>query len=246
MATKSRKWLKRLCLTIATIVAVYLLAALFGSIFPANQDWQEPDDGIELFIETNGIHTGIIMPIRSDVHDWGEIVRPEHLADPSRYGSHILVGWGHEGVYRNAEKWTDLRIGDALSAVFGTGDTLVHVYHLQYPQPYPHYRRSLRVTENEYRSIVNQVQAKFVTKNGVVIPSRGYGETDLFYASVGTYTAFNTCNNWTNSVLKQAGIRTARWTPFQGGVMRWIAQRQTGSAKVKIDNNINSAEQGER
>jgi len=225
MATKSLKWLKKLGLVFGTIAIAYLVAALLGSIFPANQDWQEPDDGVELFVETNGVHTGIVMPIWSDVHDWSSTIRPEHLADPSQYGSHILVGWGHSGVYRNAEKWTDLRSGDALSAVFGSGKTLLHVYHLQYPQAYPHFRRSFKVTEDEYRKIVAQVQAKIaLDDSGQPIPSSGYGEDDLFYESTGTYNGFNTCNNWTNGVLKQAGIRTASWSPFQGGVMRWIPE----------------------
>lgn len=225
MATKSRKWLRYLGFGFVAVIIAYLFAALMGSIFPANQDWQEPDDGIELFVETNGLHTGIIMPLWSDVHDWSGSIKPEHLDDPSRYGSHILVGWGHAGVYRNAEKWTDLRAGDALSAIFGTGDTLVHVYHLQYPQAYPHYRRSFKVSEAEYRQIVRAVQSKIVLDaSGNAIPSEGYGKSDLFYESTGAYTAFNTCNNWTNNVLKQAGIRTARWSPFQGGVMRWIPE----------------------
>ena len=163
------------------------------------------------------------MPVWSEVHDWSDLIRPEHLSDPSRFGTHILVGWGHEGVYRNAEKWTDLRVGDALSAVFGTGNTLVHVYHLQYPQAYPHYRRSLKVSETEYRRIVRAIQAKItLNADGIPMPSTGYGKGDLFYQSTGKYTAFNTCNNWTNDVLKDAGIRTASWSPFQGGVMRWI------------------------
>jgi len=223
MATKWLIWLKKLGTACALIIIFYLLAALMGSIFPANQSWNEPEDGIELFIETNGLHTGIIMPVWSDAHDWTDTIRPEHLADPSRFGTHILVGWGHEGVYRNTEKWTDLRVGDALSAVFGTGNALVHVYHLQYPQAYPHYRRSLKVSETEYRKIVEAVRAKIILNaNGAPMPSEGYGKSDLFYQSAGTYTAFNTCNNWTNNVLKDAGIRTASWSPFQGGVMRWI------------------------
>ncbi len=225
MATKPAKWLQKLGLLLGFAITFYLLAALMGSIFPANQNWQEPEDGIELFIETNGLHTGIIMPIWSDVHDWSDLIRSEHLRDPSRYGSHILVGWGHEGIYRNAEKWTDLRVRDALSAVFGTGNTLVHVYHLQYPQAYPHYRRSLKVSEAEYRHIVEAVKSKFsLNDNGQPTPSKGYGEADLFYESVGHYTAFNTCNNWTSDTLKAAGIRTGLWTPFQGGVMRWIPE----------------------
>ncbi len=225
MATTALKWVKRSAATLAAIIALYLLAALTGSLLPANQEWQSPDDGIELFIETNGLHTGIIMPLWSDVHDWTALVRPEHLADPSLYGSHILVGWGHEGVYRNTRLWKDLRPSDALSAVFGSKNVLIHVYHLRYPQAYPYYRRRLMVSEAEYRKIVAAIEAKFVLDDQYRSqPSPGYGKDDLFYRSRGYYNAFYTCNNWTSDVLQQAGIRTGRWTPFQGGVMRWFPE----------------------
>ena len=162
MATTALIFLKRGALALATIVALYLLAALAGSLLPANPDWQSPDDGIELFVETNGLHTGIVMPIWNEIHDWTPLVRPEDLADPSRYGSHILVGWGHEGIYRNTRTWQDLRASDAISAIFGSDHVLIHVDHLQYPQAYPQYRRSLTVSPAEYRKIAAAIEAKFL------------------------------------------------------------------------------------
>jgi len=223
MATTALKLLKQSVFALGTIIALYLLAALGGSLLPANQDWQSPDDGIQLFVETNGLHTGIIMPIWSDVHDWTPLIRPEHLQEPSRYGSHILVGWGYEGVYRNTREWRDLRASDAISAIFGSDDVLIHVDHLRYPQAYPHYRRSLKVSAAEYRKIAAAIEARFVLDDQYrAQPSPGYGDSDLFYRSRGHYNAFYTCNNWTSDVLRQAGIRTGLWTPFQGGVMRWF------------------------
>ena len=225
MATTALIFLKRGALALATIVALYLLAALAGSLLPANPDWQSPDDGIELFVETNGLHTGIVMPIWNEIHDWTPLVRPEDLADPSRYGSHILVGWGHEGVYRNTRTWQDLRASDAISAIFGSDHVLVHVDHLQYPQAYPHYRRRLVVSPAEYRKIAAAIEARFLLDDQYRSqPSPGYGASDLFYRSHGHYNAFHTCNNWTGEVLQQAGIRTGLWTPFQGGVMRWFPE----------------------
>lgn len=225
MATSRTKWPKRIATSLLAVIILYLAAALLGSILPANQFWKSTDDGIELFIETNGLHTGIIMPLRSDVHDWGILVRPEHLDAPNLYGSHILVGWGHEGVYRNAEHWQDLRFKDAASAVFGSNEVLLHVYHLNYPQTYPNFRRSFKVSESEYRSIVDTIKDRFVLdESGQSIPSEGYGKSDLFYKSHGHYNAFYTCNSWTSDVLRQAGIRTGIWTPFQGGVMRWFLE----------------------
>ncbi|MEP3227269.1 MAG: TIGR02117 family protein [Parasphingorhabdus sp.] len=219
------KWPKHIARGLGAGIFIYLTAALFGSILPANQFWKSPDDGIELFVETNGLHTGIIMPMRSDVHDWSAIIRPDHLENPGNYGSHIMVGWGHEGVYRNAEHWQDLRVRDAASAVFGSNAVLLHVYHLNYPQTYPHYRRSFKVSEAEYRAIALAIQEYFARDNsGQVIPSPGYGQRDVFYRSQGHYNAFFTCNSWTSKILRGAGIRTGIWTPFQGGVMRWFPE----------------------
>lgn len=221
MATTALKWLKNGAIALGVIISLYLLAALAGSLLPANQDWQSPEDGVELFVETNGLHSGIIMPIWNDVHDWTPLIRPEHMTDPSLYGSHILIGWGHAGVYRNTRLWTDLRPGDALSAIFGSDEVLIHVYHLKYPQAYPYYRRRLMVSEAEYRKIAAAIEARFVLDDQHRSrPSPGYGRDDLFYEANGHYNAFYTCNNWTSDILQQAGIRTGRWTPFQGGVMR--------------------------
>jgi len=225
MATTVLIWLKRGVQALLAVIALYLLAALAGSLLPANQHWQSPADGIELFIETNGLHSGIVMPIWNEVHDWTPLVRPEHLADPSYYGSHILVGWGHAGVYRNTREWSDLHARDAISAVFGSDDVLVHVHHLKYPQAYPYYRRPLKVSAAEYRKIATAIEARFDLDNHYRSqPSPGYGEDDLFYEAHGYYSALYSCNNWTSDILQQAGIRTGRWTPFQGGVMRWFPE----------------------
>lgn len=223
MATFRVKWLTRILSGLVAVIALYLVAALFGSIIAANPYWKSTDGGVILFIETNGLHTGIIMPVYSDVHDWRELIRPEHVESPIGYRSHILVGWGHEGVYRNTEYWQDLRFKDAASAIFGSDDVLLHVYHLNYPQAYPHYRRPITVSEAEYLLIIEAIKDRFVLDaSGQTIPSPGYGKDDLFYKARGHYNAFYTCNNWTSDVLGQAGIRTGIWTPFQGGVMRWV------------------------
>ena len=50
----------------------------------------------------------------------------------------------------------------------------------------------------------------------------GYGPQDVFYDAPGRYTATNTCNQWTSDMLAAAGIRTGWWTPFAGGVMKWV------------------------
>jgi len=120
-----------------------------------------------------------------------------------------------------------LRVTDAVSAIFGSDETLVHIYHLTYPQAYPHYRRGFKVSEAEYKKLVAAIRPRFaLDENGKAQPSKGYGVDDLFYRSRGHYNAFYTCNSWTSDVLRRAGVRTGRWTPFQGGVMRWFPENR--------------------
>ena len=55
----------------------------------------------------------------------------------------------------------------------------------------------------------------------------GYGAQDVFYSARGRYSAGNTCNQWTSDTLAAAGVRTGWWTPFAGGVMKWVPSLPT-------------------
>jgi hypothetical protein len=51
---------------------------------------------------------------------------------------------------------------------------------------------------------------------------QGYDAHDVFYTARGTYHLGNTCNQWTSDRLAAAGAKVGRWTPFPGGVMKWV------------------------
>jgi uncharacterized protein (TIGR02117 family) len=204
------------------LVGIYMLAALIGSHIPTNNNWQQPKEGIDIFVETNGVHVSLIVPMATAGEDLSDLVRPDQLSDPMLYGTHLMVGWGHQAVYRNAATWRDVKSGDIASAIIGSDSTTLHIYHLTNPAPLPH-RRMLRVSAAQYRSIVAQIRATFrLDKEGHSIAYPAYGPENLFYDSVGHYSAFNTCNTWTGSVLKKAGVRIGVWTPMPGGIMRWF------------------------
>jgi hypothetical protein len=44
----------------------------------------------------------------------------------------------------------------------------------------------------------------------------------VFYTARGTYHIGNTCNQWTSDQLAAAGVRIGTWSPFSGGVMKWV------------------------
>ena len=203
------------------VFGCYFAAALFGSVIPANSGWSEPADGVPIFIETNGVHVSLILPTAAAGEDLSDLVRPEQLSNPDLYGTHFMIGWGHGAVYRNAQTWADVRSGDIASAVIGSDDTTLHVYHLINPQPNS-IRKKFRVSEAQYQTIVGEVRASFKLNNGRSKAYPAYGPNNLFYDSVGRYSAINTCNEWTANVLRKAGVKVGVWTPMPGGVMRWF------------------------
>jgi uncharacterized protein (TIGR02117 family) len=206
----------------ACLAALYMLAALIGSITPTNYAWVPPQQGIPVFVETNGIHVSVIVPVSANGQDLSDLVRPEHLSDTNLYGTHLMIGWGHKAVYRNARTWADVRSGDVASAATGSDQTTLHIYHLVNPKPLPD-RKMFMVTPSQYRKIILQIRASFKAgPDGKTTAYPAYGPSNIFYDAHGNYSAFNTCNNWTGRVLRNAGIRVGVWTPFAGGVMRWF------------------------
>jgi uncharacterized protein (TIGR02117 family) len=203
------------------VVGCYFAAALAGSLIPANSDWQQPQNGVPIFVETNGVHVSLVLPMSAAGQDLSDLIRPEHLANPDLYGTHFMIGWGHGAVYRNAQTWSDVRSGDIVSAIIGSDDTTLHIYHLVNPGP-SSIRKSFRVTEAQYRMIVAEVRASFRVTNGQSKAYPAYGPNNLFYDSVGRYSAVNTCNEWTGGVLRRSGVNVGVWTPMPGGVMRWF------------------------
>ncbi|UVO52770.1 DUF2459 domain-containing protein [Sphingomonas sp. SUN039] len=178
-------------------VGLYLAAAAILAHIPANANWREPATGTTIFIQTNGVHTGIVLP-----------------AGPGKWRA---FGWGDRDFYLNTPRWQDIRPGTALSALVGSGDTLVHVDELGDFLPDENWR-PIRLRAHEYARLHAYIAA--TVRLGPAIP--GYTPTDRFYPARGRYSALNTCNVWTGGALKAAGVRTGIWTPFAGDVMRWV------------------------
>ncbi|MEP7349490.1 MAG: DUF2459 domain-containing protein [Sphingorhabdus sp.] len=203
------------------VIGIYMVAALVGSHIPANNDWTQPATGVDLFVETNGVHVSLIVPMAAAGEDLSDLIRPDQLNDPQLYGTHVMIGWGHGGVYRNAQTWTEVRSGDVTSAIFGSDDVLLHVYHMTDPLAAP-YRKPFRVSEAQFHQIVRDIRASFRLHGGHSVAVPAYSPDNLFYAAKGRYTAIHTCNEWTAKVLRRAGVRMGAWTPMPGGVMRWF------------------------
>lgn len=214
---------------LAAAVALILLTSWVGSSIPRNPGWVEPDEGIEIMVGTNGVHTELVLPLVTPVKDWRADLPVTDIPASGEAYTHFAVGWGEREVFLNTPTWADLRPGAALRALVG-GDALLHVSHYVRPAPDADFR-PLRVTPAQYARLAKAVEAAIVAPE-LRRKYRGYFDNDVFYEAPGRYTWRRTCNQWTSDMLAAAGVRTGWWTPFAGGVMKWVPRPPSRDART--------------
>ncbi len=208
--------------SLALLLTLFLLSGWIGSAIPRNPDWTEPAHGIEIMVESNGIHTALVLPLVTAEKDWRPIFPPRGTTRPAEDYTHVSLSWGEREVFLNTPTWGDLSPLTVLRVIGLGGDGLLHVMHYARPAPGENLR-PLTLRREEYARLVSSIEKLAPTPGTARYP--GYGRDDLFYGAPGRYTATNTCNQWTSDMLATAGVRTGWWTPFAGGVMKWVPQR---------------------
>ena len=217
------RWTGRAALGLFGLLVAYCLAAWIGSSIPRNADWHEPaandPDAVPIMVETNGVHTALVLPLVTPERDWRPIFPDSDVAAPGPGYTHIAISWGEKQVFLDTPTWWDLRPSTVLRIVGIGGDGVLHVAHYIRPAPADDIR-PLRVTHGEYARLVAAIDRSLPRSPRVRYP--GYGPQDVFYDAPGHYTVDNTCNQWTSNVLAAAGVKTGWWTPMAGGVMKWV------------------------
>lgn len=210
---------RRLVATLLLLIGAYAAAGMVGGALPSNAAWQPPAAGVVIFVESNGVHTGIVMPKIAAGVDWRGVFPAGDLADP-RFGgwNHVAVGWGDKAFYLNTPRWSDVRPGTVLAAAFGSDQTLLHAEHVPPPMVGDDERRVVLRPE-EYRRLAAFIVATLKPGGRRF---RGYGAYDAFYEARGQYSAIRTCNAWTGDALRAAGVRVGAWTPFPVTVIGWF------------------------
>ncbi len=226
-----KRWLKRICYGLGAVIAAYVMAALLGSLWPANGHWQSPPKdmvggldaggGVTIHIVSNGYHTGLLLPASADGIDLSLMFRPTDLADPDQAGNFLLFGWGDRDFYLETQTWADVKPGTAITALFGSGQSLLHVDHIRAVRELPG-AKPIRLSRAEYRALVADITGFAVLgADGYPVAQPGYGSLDVFYEAKGRYSLLATCNVWTSDRLAAAGVKAGAWTPFSRGVMWW-------------------------
>src|SRR5215212_7304857 len=78
--SKASKWVGRALTLLLAAPALYLVAALIGSLVPVNRHWTEAAEGTTIYLADNGIHADIVMPVEAQGLDWGRVIPKSDMA----------------------------------------------------------------------------------------------------------------------------------------------------------------------
>ncbi|MFN2100493.1 DUF2459 domain-containing protein [Altererythrobacter sp. MF3-039] len=222
MAAKTKPALILAGRTLAVLLlalGLFVLAGWIGSSVPRNGDWTEPESGIEIMAATNGVHTELVLPLVTPQKDWRREFPASDLEHQDRPYTHISVSWGQRDVFLNTPTWADLKPITVWHAITGS-EALMHVSHYVRPAPGENFR-PITLRADEYIRLVEAIEAQSLpAEERAKYP--GYYSQDVFYETGGSYHVGNTCNQWTGDMLAAAGVKIGLWTPFSGGVMKWV------------------------
>ncbi|WP_305095828.1 DUF2459 domain-containing protein [Croceibacterium aestuarii] len=206
-------------IALAASAALFFLTVWIGSSIPRNPGWREPGEGVEIMVQSNGVHTALVVPLVAPERDWRPVFPAGDVALSGLPYTHLAISWGEREVFLNTPTWSDLSPVTVLRIVGIGGEGLLHVEHYVRPAPSEDLR-PLRLTHGEYARLVAAIDR--VVPQGQRVGHPGYGAQDVFYETGGHYTVRNTCNQWTSNTLAAAGVKTGWWTPMAGGVMKWV------------------------
>ena len=198
---------------ILLIPIVYILISLLLTAIPVNTDETSEPSVATVYLNTNGVHLDVILPIESVEKEllYGLVFEPSE-----RF---LSFGWGDEDFYINTPEWSDLTLSTALNAAFLNCPTLVHItrYRAKRSDWIPVQVNLQQLTAlNKY--LLESFQPDELGEKQL-LAGKGYTSRDNFYRARGNYSCFKTCNSWVNTAFKESGLKAALWTPFDFGLM---------------------------
>lgn len=203
------------------LVALYLLCSwLIPKISVDAESTNEPKT-VEAYILTNGVHTDLVMPVKSEYIDWSTKVPFENTASKRNDFQYISFGWGDKGFYLDTPTWADLKFSTAFIAAFWLGESAVHATFYEQMKVGEDCKK-IMLTPSQYKAMIQYIDASFDKdtqgKYILIKTNAVYGKDDAFYEAKGSYSFLHTCNTWANNGLKVAGQKAAIWTPSDTGI----------------------------
>jgi uncharacterized protein (TIGR02117 family) len=216
---KALRYTGRIILGIVIFIAVYLLAVFGLSHITVNSEPKKSDD-VAIYINSNGVHTDIVVPLKNEVKDWTKDILYSQTKSKDSIANFVAFGWGDKGFYLDTPEWSDLKASTAFKAAFYLGTSAMHTRFYKNMKEDKECVK-IMISKQDYTDLVHYITESFQmdeSKKILWIKDRSYGQYDAFYEANGKYSLFYTCNTWANNALKAAHQKAALWTPYDKGI----------------------------
>lgn len=190
--------------------------------FSVNSKDENPKEDVAIYIKSNGVHTDIVVPIKTEYKDWSEKLKFEHIPSKDSTMQFVGLGWGDKGFYLNTPEWSDLKFSTAFNAAFYLGTSAMHATFYKQIKENENCIK-INISKEEYANLIKYIEDSFqVDADGspILINATTYGQNDSFYEANRKYSLFYTCNTWANNALKSADQKAAVWSPTDTGIFR--------------------------
>ncbi len=214
------KILGKTVLAIIAFVITYLLSEWCLSRITVDKEKNQPAE-MTIFIMTNGVHTDLVVPVKSDLIDWSQEIRFSNTVSKDSNMKWLGMGWGDKGFYLYTPTWADLKFSTAFKAMFALSTTAIHATYYDTLNIGDSCRKII-ISKEQYSRLIKYILNSFQKDaEGHLInikTNANYGQHDAFYDATGSYSMFKTCNTWANSALKVCGQKACLWTAFDTGI----------------------------
>ncbi|WP_407480838.1 TIGR02117 family protein [Elizabethkingia meningoseptica] len=208
---------------IVSAVILYLLLGYLIPFIPVKAEKTDDPKVVEAYILTNGVHTDLVVPVKSEWTDWSQKIPFDVTKGKNTDFKYVSFGWGDKGFYLDTPTWADLKFSTAFKAAFWMGQSAMHTtYYREMTEGED--CKKIMLTAEQYKRLITYIDDKFdKDQNGNYrfIPTNAvYGNDDAFFDAKGSYNFLYTCNTWANNGLKAAGQKAALWTPSDFGIFQ--------------------------
>ena len=204
-------------------VFLYIILGILLPLIPVEAEKTDDPKVIEAYILTNGVHTDIVVPVKTEFIDWSTKLPYSNTKSKKENFKFISFGWGDKGFYLNTPTWADLKFSTAFKAAFWLSESAMHCTYYNEMQIGEDCKK-IMLTEKQYQALIKFIDDKFDKDSAgnyqFIKTDAVYDNNDAFYDAKGAYNFTYTCNTWANDGLKVAGQKAAFWTPTDFGIFR--------------------------
>ena len=205
------------------VVFLYIILSLLLPLIPVKAEETNDPKIVEAYIMTNGVHTDLVVPVKSKYIDWSQKLPFENTKGKDPDQNFIAFGWGDKGFYLDTPTWAELKFSTAFNAAFWLSESAMHCTYYN-EMKLGEDCKKIMLTEKQYQNLIKFIDDKFDQDESgnykFIKTDAVYDNNDAFYDAKGAYNFTYTCNTWANDGLKVAGQKAAFWTPTDFGIFR--------------------------